>query len=84
MVMSEIEANLTSPSFVNRFIESNRRVLEADFCLIIKNIVAAEGTERIVRHISLNVWRRYFACFALMEADLSCVGVSSRTVGWEL
>ncbi|CAH1451836.1 unnamed protein product [Lactuca virosa] len=92
MVITEVEANHTSPAFVDRFIEAlffygalfdsvsdclsnddlNRKVMESVFyghC--IRNIVAAEGDERTIRHIGVDVWRKFFQRFGMLELALS-------------
>ncbi|KAJ0805949.1 putative transcription factor GRAS family [Helianthus annuus] len=37
----------------------------------IRSIVAAEGAERAVRHVNLNVWRKFFARFGMKEIGFS-------------
>ncbi|KAL9999495.1 putative transcription factor GRAS family [Helianthus debilis subsp. tardiflorus] len=37
----------------------------------IRSIVAAEGAERAVRHVNLNVWRKFFARFEIKEIGFS-------------
>ncbi|KAL7178281.1 hypothetical protein ACSBR2_031435 [Camellia fascicularis] len=37
----------------------------------IQNIVAAEGEERIIRHVSISLWRTFFSRFGMMEEELS-------------
>ncbi|KAI3792196.1 hypothetical protein L2E82_06069 [Cichorium intybus] len=92
MVIAEVEANHTSPVFVNRFIEAlffygalfdslsdclvnddlNRRAIESVFYgYCIRNIVAAEGDERTIRHTGLDVWRKFFKRFGMLEIELS-------------
>lgn len=92
IMISEIEANHTSPVFVNRFTEAlffygalfdsmsdclvnddlNRKVLESVFYgQPIRNIVAADGDQRTIRHISIDVWRAFFARFGMSEVELS-------------
>ncbi|KAL2506834.1 DELLA protein RGL2 [Abeliophyllum distichum] len=52
--------------------EKNRRDAESTyFSSSIRNIVAAEGEERKIRHVSMRVWRAFFARFGLVEVDLS-------------
>lgn len=52
--------------------DSNRMTLEGSFLApAVKSIVAAEGQERVVRHVGISVWRQFFARFGLMEADLN-------------
>nr|XP_043622964.1 DELLA protein GAI1-like [Erigeron canadensis] len=91
-LISEVEANHTSPVFVKRFIESlffygalfdcvsdhsaddefNRKVMESIlYSQPIRNIVAAEGKERTVRHVGIDVWRAFFARFGMLEVELS-------------
>ncbi|KAI3469295.1 hypothetical protein Pfo_025958 [Paulownia fortunei] len=92
MVVSEVEANCNSPTFVGRFIESlfffgvffdsladclkndetSRRDTESTwFRSTIRNVLAAKGDERKIRHVNINVWRAYFARFGLVEIELS-------------
>ncbi|CAA3007407.1 DELLA protein RGL1-like [Olea europaea var. sylvestris] len=52
--------------------EKNRRDAESTcFSSAIRNIVAAEGEERKIRHVSISVWRAFFARFGLVEVELS-------------
>ncbi|KAJ0605250.1 putative transcription factor GRAS family [Helianthus annuus] len=37
----------------------------------IKSIVAAEGAERAVRHVNIDVWRKFFARFGMKEIGFS-------------
>ncbi|KAL6177045.1 hypothetical protein ACLB2K_053677 [Fragaria x ananassa] len=37
----------------------------------IRNIVAAEGSERVVRNVKLDVWRAFFAKFGMVETSFS-------------
>ncbi|KZV30504.1 hypothetical protein F511_28127 [Dorcoceras hygrometricum] len=37
----------------------------------IRNIVACEGEERKIRHVSISVWRAFFTSFGLEEVELS-------------
>ncbi|XP_047331381.1 DELLA protein GAI1-like [Impatiens glandulifera] len=92
MLVNEVEGNLNSPVFVNRFVESlfyygalfdslgdcmsqngeNRLVMESEyFGKAIWNIVVAEGDERVIRHVNLNVWRAFFSRFGMEEMELS-------------
>lgn len=92
MVVTEVEANDNSPTFVNRFIEAlffhgayfdcleacmkqdhlNRMIIESlYFGEGIKNILAADGEERKIRNVKIDVWRAFFARFGLEEAELS-------------
>lgn len=34
----------------------------------ILNVVGAEGKKRVVRHVSISMWRDFFAGFGLVEA----------------
>nr|XP_043623001.1 DELLA protein GAI1-like [Erigeron canadensis] len=91
-LISEVEANHTSPEFVKRFIEAlffygalfdsmsdnladddfNRKAMESVFYgQSITNIVAAEGEERTVRHVCIDVWRAFFSRFGMLEVELS-------------
>ncbi|XP_071700291.1 DELLA protein GAI1-like [Rutidosis leptorrhynchoides] len=42
----------------------------------IRNIVAADGDERTVRHIGVDVWRLFFARFGMVEIEVSDESVS--------
>ncbi|KAJ0093447.1 hypothetical protein Patl1_24909 [Pistacia atlantica] len=37
----------------------------------IRNIIANEGEERIVRHMKIDAWRAFFSSFGLVETELS-------------
>ncbi|KAM0001590.1 putative transcription factor GRAS family [Helianthus debilis subsp. tardiflorus] len=37
----------------------------------IQNIVASEGAERVIRHVHIDVWRKFFARFGMKEVELS-------------
>lgn len=37
----------------------------------IRNIVAIEGADRIIRHVSIDVWRSFFSRFRMEEMELS-------------
>ncbi|KAL3505637.1 hypothetical protein ACH5RR_031019 [Cinchona calisaya] len=41
------------------------------FCQAIRNIIATEGKERTVRHVSVNVWKAFFARFRMAQVELS-------------
>lgn len=52
--------------------EDSRRAAESTcFGSAIRNVVAAEGDERKIRHVSIDVWRAYFGRFGLIEVELS-------------
>ncbi|KAI3792205.1 hypothetical protein L2E82_06078 [Cichorium intybus] len=52
--------------------DRSRRVTESVFMgQTIRNIVAAEGDERTIRHIGVDVWKTYFARFGMVEIELS-------------
>ena len=40
----------------------------------IRNSVASEGEERIIRSVKLDVWRAFFARFGMVETDLKLFG----------
>ncbi|KAH0733824.1 hypothetical protein KY285_009531 [Solanum tuberosum] len=92
MIVAEVEANLNSPVFVNRFIEalfyhgalfdlfedcmksneSTRKAMEEDVMWHgIRNIVANEGEERTMRHVTIELWREYFKRFGMEEMKMS-------------
>ncbi|KAI3792198.1 hypothetical protein L2E82_06071 [Cichorium intybus] len=100
-VITEVEANHTSPAFVDRFTEAlffygalfdsmsdclsdddlNRKVMESIFyghC--IRNIVAAEGDERTIRHIGVDIWRKFFQRFGMLEIELSDATLSEANL----
>ncbi|CAI0467020.1 unnamed protein product [Linum tenue] len=41
----------------------------------IRNVVAAEGAERVVRDVRIGVWRKYFARCGMLEIELSELAV---------
>ncbi|KAK2990251.1 hypothetical protein RJ640_014703 [Escallonia rubra] len=49
----------------------NRMITESMFSLAIRNVVASEGEERTMRHVSIGVWRAFFARFRMVETELS-------------
>jgi hypothetical protein len=50
----------------------NRMIAESKYIRQeIRNIVATEGEERKIRHVKLDVWRTFFARFAMVETELS-------------
>ncbi|XP_022761269.1 DELLA protein RGL1-like [Durio zibethinus] len=50
----------------------NREIIESVFFADgIRNMVAAEGEERKVRHVKFDVWRAFFARYGMGEAELS-------------
>ncbi|KAK7831053.1 della protein gai1 [Quercus suber] len=52
--------------------ESHRMILESEyFGEAIMNILAAEGEERKVRNVKIDVWRAFFARYGMVEAELS-------------
>ncbi|MED6147661.1 hypothetical protein PIB30_045829 [Stylosanthes scabra] len=52
--------------------DSESRVAVETVCSVgIRNIVAAEGTERTVRNVKLDVWRRFFARYRMEETGFS-------------
>ncbi|XP_059632794.1 DELLA protein RGL1-like isoform X1 [Cornus florida] len=52
--------------------DSHRFFFES-VCLFntVRNIIAAEGEERITRHVNINAWRAFFAQFGMKEIELS-------------
>ncbi|XP_071727151.1 DELLA protein GAI1-like [Rutidosis leptorrhynchoides] len=91
-VITEIEANHTTPAFANRFTqalffygtifdsssccsendERYRKITESVFFgQTIRNIVAADGDERTIRHIGVDVWRTFLARFGMVENEVS-------------
>lgn len=52
--------------------ESHRMILESEyFGEAIMNILAAEGEERKVRNVKIDVWRAFFARYGMVETELS-------------
>lgn len=52
--------------------DSNRMAIESIFFgQAVKNILATEGEERMVRTVKIDVWRAFFARFSMIEAELS-------------
>nr|QFI36157.1 DELLA RGL1-like protein [Boehmeria nivea] len=52
--------------------DTNRVVFESLYCgVAIRNIVAAEGEERVIRNVKVQVWRAFFARFGMEEIALS-------------
>ncbi|KAI3469294.1 hypothetical protein Pfo_025957 [Paulownia fortunei] len=52
--------------------EKHRSLAEATcFSSSIRNIVATEGEERKIRHVSISVWRDFFTHFGFEETELS-------------
>ncbi|XP_057476548.1 DELLA protein RGL2-like [Actinidia eriantha] len=52
--------------------DPNRKMSESGyFSSTIQNIIAAEGEERIMRHVNISVWRAFFARFGMKEEELS-------------
>ncbi|XWS08499.1 hypothetical protein CRYUN_Cryun40dG0007700 [Craigia yunnanensis] len=50
----------------------NREIIESMyFGEVIRNMVAAEGEERKVRHVKFDVWRAFFVRYGMEEAELS-------------
>ncbi|XP_047948755.1 DELLA protein GAI1-like [Salvia hispanica] len=56
--------------------EEHRRIAEGTcFGSSIRNVVAAEGRERKIRHVGIRVWRAFFARFGFEETELSMSSV---------
>ncbi|KAL8245024.1 hypothetical protein R6Q59_011282 [Mikania micrantha] len=52
--------------------DENRSLTESMyFGTGIHSIVASEGAERAIRHVSIDVWRKFFARFGMKEIELS-------------
>lgn len=94
MVITEVEANHNSPSFVTRFIEAlffhsaffdcfevcmggsansqYRIMVEAMFFGEgIRNMIASDGEDRVVRSVKMDVWRAFFSRFGMVEMEFS-------------
>jgi hypothetical protein len=46
-------------------------MVEKMFSEGIRNIVAAEGSERVTRNVKMDVWRAFFARFRMVEMSFS-------------
>ncbi|XP_042056482.1 DELLA protein GAIP-like [Salvia splendens] len=56
--------------------EEHRCIAEATcFGSSIRNVVAAEGRKRKIRHVGIGVWRAFFARFVFEETELSMSSV---------
>ncbi|CAN0888569.1 DELLA protein GAI1 [Linum grandiflorum] len=87
MVVSELEANFNSLTFSQRFVEAlfsldvccegsveKRSTVESGVLWEwVRSVVVKEGDEREFRSVNLNVWRTFFARFAMMKCKLSAV-----------
>ncbi|KAM1042346.1 hypothetical protein ACFX13_032136 [Malus domestica] len=51
--------------------EMNRVLIEGLFHEGIRNIVVAEGSERVARSVKMEAWRAFFARFRMVEINLS-------------
>jgi len=52
--------------------DENRGIIESVYMGNgIWSIVATEGEERVVRHVNIDVWRKFFARFGMKETELS-------------
>ncbi|KAJ9554987.1 hypothetical protein OSB04_009601 [Centaurea solstitialis] len=52
--------------------DENRAVTESMYLAHgIWSHVAADGPERVIRHVNINVWRKFFARFGMKEMELS-------------
>ncbi|XP_059632796.1 DELLA protein RGL1-like isoform X2 [Cornus florida] len=51
--------------------DPHRMISESYVFHAIRNIVAAEGEERMIRHVNINVWRAFFARSGMTEIELS-------------
>ncbi|GJV20702.1 putative RNA-directed DNA polymerase [Tanacetum coccineum] len=61
-LVTEIEANHTTPAFANRFTEA----------LFIYGalLTVSDGDERTIRHIGVDVWRSFFVRFGMVKIEL--------------
>ena len=54
----------------------NRMIIESEyFGEGIRSIVAAEGEERKIRHLKIDVWRAFFARFGMVDSELSILSL---------
>ncbi|XP_068660502.1 DELLA protein RGL1-like [Aristolochia californica] len=52
--------------------DPNRMSVEADFLSKgICSMVATEGSERIIRHVGIDVWRSFFSRYGFMEVEMN-------------
>ncbi|CAN6548497.1 unnamed protein product [Malus baccata var. baccata] len=85
MVVIEIEANHNSAIFINR----SMRQMELEETYMsheIKNIVASEGEERVIRHMKIEGWRSLFTKCRMFACGMSCtLGTNGKclVVGWK-
>ncbi|KAJ0093442.1 hypothetical protein Patl1_24904 [Pistacia atlantica] len=86
MVVTEIEANDNLLSF------EDRMMVEELLGQAIRNIIANEGEERIVRHMKIDAWRAFFTIAELVVKNFACGKGKSCTfekngksliVGWK-
>ncbi|KAH6769597.1 hypothetical protein C2S52_014400 [Perilla frutescens var. hirtella] len=64
--------------------ETSRKNAESSwFRPSITNILAAEGEERKIRHVSINVWRAFFARLGLVEIELSSSSLDQARLGMQ-
>lgn len=62
--------------------ETSRRHAESSwFRPSITNILVAEGDQRKIRHVSINVWRAFFVRFGLEEIELSTSSLDQARLG---
>ncbi|XP_008813391.1 DELLA protein RGL1-like [Phoenix dactylifera] len=92
MTVADVEAELNSPSFINRFTEAlfyssaffdylasfmdrdDKIRIAVEGSLLsqgIRSIIATEGSERVVRHVGISVWRSFFARYGLVETEMN-------------
>ncbi|XP_061344773.1 DELLA protein RGL1-like [Gastrolobium bilobum] len=55
--------------------DERRMAIESVYYRAIKNIVAAEGAERKVRYVKIDVWRAFFSRFGMEETELSMLSI---------
>ncbi|CAN1241830.1 DELLA protein 2 [Linum perenne] len=86
MVVLETEANHNSSDFGHRFVEALFTAAARFDCMAecmggaveeiylnerIRNVVMAEGDERVIRDVKIGVWRKYFERCRMIEIQLS-------------
>ncbi|CAN1241831.1 DELLA protein 2 [Linum perenne] len=74
MVVLETEANHNSSDFGHRFVEALFTAAARFDCMaecMIRNVVMAEGDERVIRDVKIGVWRKYFERCRMIEIQLS-------------
>ncbi|KAL9999499.1 putative transcription factor GRAS family [Helianthus debilis subsp. tardiflorus] len=57
--------------------DENRGITESIYLgEAIRNMVAADGAERVIRHVNIDVWRKFFARLGMKEIGFSVSSLS--------